>query len=361
MSQPRRRGTVQIVERLAPGGIETMVLDLVRSAPENHAILSLQGTVEQLVRDWEALRPLREQIVAFGRNGGLQPSLVLALRRRLRDLRPDTVIVHHIGPLLYGGLAARLAGVPHVIHVEHDAWHYDSARRRRVARWCALVLRPRVVAVSRQVAERVQAVMPGAAITVIPPGVPVERFRPGDREQARRRLALDPAGQVVGTVGRLVPVKGQRFLLEALRDLPATVHAMIVGGGPERDNLQRMAQALGVAERTHFLGHRDDLCEVYPAFDVFCLPSLAEGLPRTVLEAQACGVPVVASDVGGLPEAVCGRTGVLVPAGEPAAIAAAIRRLLDRGTAAASPRPFVERHLSWARTLQGYRELAEQR
>ena len=359
MSQPGRRGTVQIVERLAPGGIETLVLDLVRSSPDNHIIFSLQGTVDGLVHDWDALSPFRNQIVAFGREGGLQPGLVLALRRRLRKLRPRTVIAHHIGPLLYGGLAARLAGVRQLVYVEHDAWHYDSARRRHLARWSALALRPRVVAVSGQVAERLQAVMPWAPITVIPPGVPVERFLPGDREQARRRLGLDTAWQVVGTVGRLVPVKGQRFLLEAVRELPTTVHAVIVGGGPEREGLERLARSLDVADRVHFLGHRDDLDEVYPAFDVFCLPSLAEGLPRTVLEAQACGVPVVATNVGGLPEAVCRSAGILVPPGEPAAIAAAISRVLDRPVPAMSPRPFVEQHLSWARTLQGFRGLAE--
>ena len=358
--QAKYHRTVHIVERLAPDGIETLVLDLLRSGPGDDMVFSLQGSADALVEAWPALREHRGRIDAFDRRPGVQPGLVLRIAHRLRQVRPHAVFVHHIGPLLYGGSAARLARVPRLVHVEHDAWHYDSPNRRLLAGCCARILNPQVVAVSRQVAERVSAVMPRSRVILVPPGIDTGRFRPADRTEARRRLGLDPAWRTVGSVGRLVPVKGHRFLIDALASLPEIVHCVIVGDGPERAALQEQARERGVAARVHFLGHRDDLDRIYPAFGVFCLPSLGEGLPRSVLEAQASGVPVIATAVGGLPEAVCPESGILVEPGDPAALAAGLRQALDRPAPATPPRRFVEDHFSWSRTLGRYRALAEE-
>jgi len=157
----------------------------------------------------------------------------------------------------------------------------------------------------------------------------------------------------------LNPVKGQRFLIEALNDLPSDVHAVFVGDGPVRAELEETAKQLSLEQRVHFLGHRDDLDAIYPAFDVFCLPSLSEGLPRTLLEAQASGVPVIATNVGGIPEAVCPATGMIVPAGDPKALAAAIAEVLERRSDPEAPRMFVLNGLSLKDTMQRYHQLAE--
>jgi glycosyltransferase involved in cell wall biosynthesis len=348
------RGTVvHVVERLSPGGIETLVLDIVRSGGGDDRVFSLSGTVADLGRAWPKLAELGPSLEAFGRRG-LSPALIGRLAARLRTVRPEAVFVHHIGPLLYGGVAARLAGVRRLVHVEHDGWHYEDPGHRRLARWCAATLRPEVIAVSAEVAERTRAVMPGRTVRVVPPGIPTDRFRPRDRAEARRALQLDADRTLVGTVGRLVPVKGQAHLIDALALLPATVDLAIVGDGPERAALDQRAGAAGLGGRVRFLGHRDDLDAIYPAFDVFCLPSLAEGMPRTLLESQACGIPAVASAVGGVPEAVCPATGRLVPPADPAALAAALADVLAAPGDPGETRRFVERRAPWAETLAAY-------
>lgn len=352
-------GMVHIVERMAPGGIETLVLDLVRGGTGRDTIFSLQATRSELAERWTALDNLDGALEGFGRRPGIHPGLSLALARRLAARRPGAVFVHHMGPLLYGGSAAFMAGVPRLVHVEHDAWHYAEAGSRTLMRWCARAFRPKLVAVSEEVARTLGEILPGRAIRVVAPGIDTGRFVPAARREARLRLGCDPDVTLVGSAGRLVPVKGHVHLIDALASLPATVEAVIAGDGPERDTLLGRATARGVADRVHLLGHRDDLETFYPALDLFCLPSLAEGLPRTVLEAQSCGVPVVASDVGGLQQAICPSSGRLVPPADSARLAAAILDLLRRDHDPASTRSFVIERFSWSQTLAAYREMGE--
>jgi glycosyltransferase involved in cell wall biosynthesis len=347
---------VHIVERLAPGGIETLVLDIVSCSVAPHVIMSLQGDPESLAEQWPRLRELHVRIEAFGRSG-FDPMLVGRLTRRLLQLKPRAVFAHHVGPLLYGGLAARLAGVRHLIAVEHDAWHLDNPREARLSRWCAGLLRPKIIAVSEQVAARMREVMPGRPLAVVPPGISTERFRPADQGAARQRLSLGQNVNVIGAVGRLSAVKGHSSLIEALPLMPESVHLVIVGDGPERHALEKLTATLRLTERVRFLGQRDDLELIYPAFDLLCQPSIAEGLPRTILEAQSCGVPVVATRVGGMAEAVCPHSGKLVEPNDVDALRAALSAMLARDEKR-SPRDFVVGEFSLASTVRAYAELA---
>lgn len=347
--------TVHIVERLAPGGIETLVLDIASCSVPPHVVMSLQSDRKSLTENWARLRELQVPIEAFNRSG-LDPMLVGRLTRRLLQLKPRAVFAHHIGPFLYGGLAARLAGVKHLVAVEHDAWHFDNPREAKLSRWCANLLRPSVVAVSEQVAARTREVMPGRPLAVVPPGVATERFKPADQGAARQRLSLARNVKVIGAVGRLSAVKGHSFLIEAVAAL-ADVALVIVGDGPERRALEELSARLQLSERVRFLGQRDDLESIYPAFDLLCQPSLAEGLPRTVLEAQSCGVPVVATRVGGMPEAVCPRSGVIVEPNDVDALRAALAAALARDDTP-SPRDFVAARFSLAGTVRAYAELS---
>jgi glycosyltransferase involved in cell wall biosynthesis len=347
---------VHIVERLAPGGIETLVLDIAAASQPAHLVISLQGDAGTLRRAWPRLRDGRVPLEAFGRSG-LDPRLVLRLARHLRQLRPRAVFAHHMGPLVYGGLAARLAGVRRLILVEHDAWHLDNPREAKLARWCARVLRPSVAAVSEQVAGRAREVMAGRPVSVVPPGVATDRFVPADKVAARQRLGLPLDAKIIGAVGRLSAVKAHAALIEAVATQPSDLILVLVGDGPERPKLEALASTLGIADRVRFLGLRDDLEAIYPAFDLLCQPSLAEGLPRTILEAQSCGVPVIATKVGGMPEAVCPRTGVLIEPGDAAGLQTALLRALAQ-LPDVSPRAFVDGKYSLASTVQAYTELA---
>lgn len=346
---------VQIVQRLSPGGIETLALDLAARLPGENPVLSLDWSTTEIRAHWPATAA--HMVEGLQKPEGLQPAFVFSLARRLRELKPRAVVTHHIGPLLYGGLAARFAGVPVVAYVEHDVWHYGAPRRRQLARMLSRLVRPRVVAVSEGVARVVREVMPACRVLVIRNAVDTDRFQPADQDAARARLGLPPRVPLVGSAGRMEEVKGHDVLIAAMADLPGA-HLALVGHGSREEALKAQAAALGLSDRVTFLGHRGDMPAVYPAFDVMCLPSRNEGLPLSVLEAQACGVPVVASRVGSVEEGICPDTGGLVPPGDAGALAGALHVTL------AAPRPaglraFVLDHFSWDRMVAAYAELTD--
>jgi glycosyltransferase involved in cell wall biosynthesis len=152
-------------------------------------------------------------------------------------------------------------------------------------------------------------------------------------DSLRRDYHLPSGVPVVGSVTRFYPVKGTSFLLDAfariLRTMPES-YLLLVGDGPERATLEAQARSLGIQGRVIFAGFREDIEEHLRLFNVAVLPSLREGLPLAGIEALSAGVPLVASRVGGLPELVAdGRTGLLVEAGDAAAIADAVLRILQ--------------------------------
>jgi glycosyltransferase involved in cell wall biosynthesis len=350
-------GVVQIVQRLEPGGIETLALALSAAIPGDNAIFSLESDEQALRGGWSSAGTSAARLDAFKKRPGIHPWLVVELARRLRALNPRAVITHHIGPLLYGGMAARLARVPRLAHVEHDIWHLQAPRRQTLTRAAVNLLRPQYVVLSRATAEAQKRALGIGNILVIPNGVDIERFAPGDPHAARSRFGLEPDRQWIGSAGRLEPVKGHDILLDAFARLPdQRVHLAIAGDGSQRSALEAQAANLGIAGRVRFLGLCTDMPALLPAFDLFCLPSRAEGLPLSVLEAQAAGVPVVASDVGALREALSPQVSRLAPAGDPAGLAQAISEVLSR-TSHASPRPFVVTNFNWQQTVRAYREL----
>lgn len=348
---------VHVVQRLAPGGIETIVCDLVRDDPVNTNVVSLEGTTDGLLSAWPQLQTIRTNIHALDRKPGIQPAVVWALKSHLASLKPQAVFLHHIGPYLYGSIAARLARVPNIYHVEHDVWHYAEPKRRLMLSALERTTRLPHVAVSHDAAEKIRQMLPGCRVSVIPNGVDIDRFKPGARDAARFGFGLDPNQKLVGTAGRLVAVKGHDVLIRAAAYLPANTAVAIAGDGPELSRLKELASKLGLTDRIRFLGHTDRVEFLLPAFDVFCLPSHNEGMPRSILEAQACGIPVVATDVGAVREIVCKATGRIVPAGDSDALAAAITDVMSRAPGA-SPRQFTAERFSWQRTVASYKDAA---
>jgi glycosyltransferase involved in cell wall biosynthesis len=189
-----------------------------------------------------------------------------------------------------------------------------------------------VVAISEGVrAMLIASGVDPARIHLVPSGVEAERFAlgAGARAAARARHAIDPDAFVLVAVGALETRKGHDVLLDAiaLRADPR-VHVLVAGEGALRADLEARRHALGLDERVRFLGRVDDVPTLLAAADALVMPSRQEGLGVAALEAMAAGLPVVASRVGGLPDAVTdGVTGFLVPAEDPRALAAAIDRL----------------------------------
>jgi sugar transferase (PEP-CTERM/EpsH1 system associated) len=320
---------MHIVFSLQPGGMEFGVVKLVNGLNPLRVQSAICST-----RPSGALKHLVSPgipIFDLNRREGNDIRIVWELHRLFRRERPDVVHTHGWGTLLEGILAARLAGVPSVVHGEHGTLQVKPHQRWLQRR--AWLSADRVLSVSSRLAERMAAEMKlsVARITTIRNGVDLSRFNPGHRAAARVVLGLPDEALVLGTVGRLVPVKDHATLLEAVALLKRDgVDATLVvsGDGPLREAFLARAAALGIQNQVRLLGYRKDVEVVLAALDVFVLSSVSEGLSNTILEAMATGLPVVATRVGGADELVRdGETGLLVAPGSPHGMAAALGQL----------------------------------
>lgn len=254
------------------------------------------------------------------------------LGRFLHETRPVLLHAHGIKAALVGGITARFMVRTALLVTMHNFPADAVAAGPLLApAWRFLCGPPtRFIAVSRALSETLcrWGVDP-SRISVIPNGIDAARF--GTAAQ-RRRLAGRRA--VVGTVARLAPQKGVAVFLKAAAELAArfpTLFFRVVGEGPERPALEALATKLGLDGRVEFRGFRKDLPAELGAMDVFVLPSLTEGLSIALLEAAAAACPVVVSRCGGLPEIITdGVTGLLVPPGDPHALAGGVAKLLHR-------------------------------
>lgn len=346
------RHIVQVVQHLRPGGIECMALDLLAAAGERSVLVSLDGTLEEAVDAWPRIAPFRDRLVFLDKPEGRSPRTVLRLAAMLRRMRPIAVHTHHIGPLLYGGSAARLAGVRTLVHTEHDAWHLEARGRRLLEAALLRLLRPTLVADSPIVAAATRRSVGGYPMRTIDNGVHLDGYGPGCKRSARAVLGLPADAIIVGTAARLEPVKGVDILIDAVRHLTNT-HLAIAGDGSERSALRERAEALGIAERVHFLGRVDAMPTFYAALDRFCLSSRHEGLPLSLLEAQACGVPAIVTPVGAMGHAIDPESGIVATAVRDRAVAEALARSLDL-EGSPSPREFVAGRFSFERMFASY-------
>jgi len=258
-----------------------------------------------------------------------------AIAAPLRAFAPDLVLSYWLYPDAYGAmLAARQAEVPLVVGARGSDLRVRDAISRRLTRPVLHAAR-RLLVVSEdlgRVAERDHGAHPDR-IRAIPNGCDASIFHPADRAEARRALDLPADAEVVTYVGRLVPEKGLRELLAAAGALRASrprLQLVLVGEGPMHAELAALAAAGELPVR--FAGTRPpaEVARWMCASDLVTLPSYSEGHPNVLVEALACGRPVVSTPVGGIPEVVDAASGVLVPARDPAALAEGLREALER-------------------------------
>jgi glycosyltransferase involved in cell wall biosynthesis len=210
-----------------------------------------------------------------------------------------------------------------------------------------------IVTVSRALCDSLVALgVPESRIRVLRNGVDLDLFHPGDR--AQRRQALGLTGPTLLSVGNLLEAKGHHLAIEALASMPG-VTLLIAGDGPFRAELESLVGSRGVSDRVQFLGKspHEELAGLYEAADVLVLASAREGWPNVLLEAMACGTPVVASNVGGIPEVVAApEAGRMLPERTSAAIAAAVKSLFAAPPDRAATRAYAER-FGWDETTRG--------
>ena len=348
---------VQVVQHLEPGGIETMALELLRlqSGNEKGLIVSLEGDKESAIRKWPKLEAYRANLVFLRKRPGWRLSTLFDLAKCFRRWQVSSVHTHHIGPLIYGGLAARMCGIDTIIHTEHDAWHLKQFRRRFLQKLSVQLIQPLLVADADIVAKELSLWLgiEQSRIQVIKNGIDVSRFQPGEQSQARACFGIPAEVRLIGCAGRLEKEKGQAALIEALRLLPPNVHLALAGGGSQQRELERIATSYSLTHRVHFLGVVEDMARFYQMLDVYCSPSFYEGLSLVILEAQACGIPAVVTDVGGSSEALCPGTGKLVKPGSAFAMAQSLDSLL-KATGKGNPRHFVKQSGDLQITAQHY-------
>ena len=304
------------------------------------------------------------RVVELPMGGDLDVFWAGPLRKLIEAHEPAIVHVHSRRSAdLVGGRCARRAGVPAVLTRRVD--------NREPAWWARLKYRPYsvVAAISSAVeSELVQhAGLDPARVVRVASAVDTERHRPDFAARARLAVTLNvpPGSIVVGVVAQLIPRKGHALLLDCLQEVisqHAGVQVLCFGRGPQERALHRRIAAHGLAEHVRLMGHRDDLAELMPGLDLLVHPALREGLGVAVLEAMSAGVPVVASDAGGIPDIIeHERSGLLFAAGDLCALRGGILRMLGdealRIRLARAGRERVETRFSVRRMSRRYVEV----
>lgn len=317
-----------VVLSLEPGGLENGVVNVVNGL--NTA--EFRSSVCCLRRGGEFAARMRSDIpiITLGHESGNDPVAIFRMARLFRKAGVDIVHTRNATPFFYGLPAARLARVPAVVHSEHGRTFPERPRRALAQR---LMLRgtDAAFAVSAQLrADLVRELKIDAGLfEVIHNGVDVRAFCAAESDAM---LKQPERALCIGSVGRLVPVKNYRLLLEAFARLPRSLDCrlVLVGDGPERQPLSQLALTLGISDRVELPGHRDDVAACLQSMDIFVLPSVSEGLSNTLLEAMAAALPAVASDVGGNREIIePERSGLLFRSGDVAGAAAQLLRLAE--------------------------------
>ncbi len=336
---------VHVIFRLAMGGLENGLVNLINAMPQDryrHAIVSLTDCTDFQRR----IKREDVSVVALYKRQGHDFGVYWRAWRTLRTLCPAIVHTRNFPTLEFLAIAA-CAGAARRIHGEHGRDIYDldgSNRKYNIFRKGMRMLVRRYVAVSQDLARWLVGTVdvPANRVTQIYNGVDTVRFHP----RRERFVAGSPPGfftphaLVIGTVGRMQIVKDQLTLVRAfLHLLDAAPQArnvlrlVIVGDGPLHEEALRLLRDAQAESYAWLPGARSDVPDMLHSLDVFVLPSLAEGISNTILEAMASGLPVIATRVGGNVELVEeGRTGFLVPPSDPAAMANAIRAYLDDRT-----------------------------
>jgi sugar transferase (PEP-CTERM/EpsH1 system associated) len=374
MAGDHRPLVLHVVYRFDVGGLENGVANLInRMTGWRHAVVALTEAVPAF-----CTRVQRDDVRFYslhqppGHGFRSWPALL----RILRELRPQVVHTRNLAALEMQP-AAWWAGVPLRVHGEHGRDAEDPHGLSRKHQWLRRLYRPFVhhyVALSRDL-ERYLVDTVGfsrAAVTQITNGVDTDRFVPAAAPQRPPDCPFnDPGLCLAGTVGRMQTVKAQPLLARAFvdalsrrPDLRATLRLVMVGGGPLKVECEQILADAGVAELAWLPGERSDVPALMQGLDLFVLPSLAEGISNTILEAMACGLPVVATAVGGNADLVDdGATGQIVPPGDVPALADALCRWADdaaaRRAAGAAARARVEAHFSLPAMVAAYQAIYE--
>jgi len=328
------------VVRPAAGGMKNHLINLVRYTDKKRFDVTVACPPNTAL--WDELVALGIQTLPISLVGELSPTrdyaAVRSLVKYLHQSGTTILHAHSSKGALVGRLAAIMARTPVVIFTAHNSIFYEEWPEwkkklfARVERFLARFT-DKIITVSDALKQELmeREGLPVKQLTTIYNGIEVDRFNAKvDVKAVRRNLNIPELGPVVGTIARLAPQKGVSYFLKAASLLKEyQVNFLVVGDGPLEETLKQEAAELGLQGRVIFAGRRENIAEILSVLDIFVLPSITEGLPLTILEAMAAGKPVVATRVGGVPEAIVeGKTGLVVAPKDPEALAVALAGLI---------------------------------
>ncbi len=331
--QSRRIRVMYLIWSLDLGGAEQVVVDLARRLSKKSfkpmvCCLNDKGRLSPLV-EREGIR-----VFALHKKPKFDPWILPKLIGIIRDEKIDLIHTHLFTANLWGRIAAKLTGIP-VISSEHGMDRWRTKFHLALDRFLASTSK-RIIFVSKAVQQFYMKKNPSlnGKSKVIYNGIDVTNFQKSfEKKTVREGLGLSEKEKVVGIVGRLVPEKAHGDFIAAIQLLAKeekNVLGLIIGEGELLEPLRKQVEEKGLQKHILFSGFRDDVPVLYKAMDVLVLSSTSEGFPLTVLEAMAAGVPVVATEVGGVKELIKNdEDGLLVPPNDPGALAGAISRILN--------------------------------
>lgn len=355
---PSAPSVLHVVDSLERGGLERLVNDLAiaqHQAGWNVAVFSINDTEGYR----QSLENAGVPVIVGRKSGTLDWRVLKLLRRSIQNRGIRTVHAHNFVPSYYAAIA--LLGLrPKVAQVVtcHDMGTRLANRRLRTLFKWSVGRSQRVAMVGKQVFERFVStgVVPADKASTVLNAVPIDHFfiTAENRTWARQSLGLTNEGLIVGCVGRLVELKNHAALIrlwpQVLRTRP-DARLVLIGDGPLRNALQKLAEDLQVSDHIVFAGLREDVARLLPALDIFALPSFTEGVSIALLEAMATGLPPLASAVGGNMEVIQdGRTGLLFDLQQESSLQQALMKLIGddvlRTHLASNARTWAQAHAS---------------
>lgn len=333
-TMPQRR-ICQLLHGLPIGGAEVLAYRLAKRLGERHSFVFI--CLDELGTLGEALRDEGFPVHVLNRRPGIDWRCIRQLAGLVRRERIDLVHAHQYTPFFYAMSARVLASRTPVLFTEHGRWHPDYPRAKRI--WFNRIFlqkRDRVVGVGEAVRQALianEGISPGR-VGVIYNGIDLSAFHNGtpDRLSVRQELGLKPDDFVIAQVARLDGLKDHPTAVRTMARVAAehpSVRLLIVGEGPERERIEAEIAKWNVAGSVRMLGLRRDIHRILAASDAFLLTSISEGVPLTLIEAMAAGLPIVSTKVGGVGEVVRdSETAILAAPGDDHALAKALLRLL---------------------------------
>ena len=346
---------LHILQGIIPSGIERLVLSMLQLDADNTYIFALEHSREYNMDIWPGLKEIQDKVICANLNYNGKINTIRGLRQTCKKLAINAIHSHYTGPLLYSTLATMdMSGLTH-IHTEHDSWHLQS-RKLRILEKSMFAIKKNIelVAISSQIQVDLKRYFPNKRSTLIFNGIDTNLYKPNDLALARSTFNLPPTAIVIGSAGRLEPVKGHQYLIKAMTHLPDHIHLALAGSGTLFQELTSLVQELDLTQRVHILGQVEQMSLFYQACNLFCLPSLNEGLPLTLLEAQATNLPTVCSNVGSCKEALDPDSSLMVAPKDSKAIAEACLQVLERK---GNPRRFVIEYFSLDKLIEKYMQL----